>query len=332
MYALLGICIVLAALLTTNALGTLLASALWRMVAARAEHWSAETRARVLFVLRLFPLIGATACVLALLAPSYLAHEPAATHEVVSTKLALLAAASAIGIALALWRGIASWRATRRLLADWLRHAEPLTVDGIKIPAYRIRHPFPVIAIVGALKPRLFIASQVFDTLDEEEIAAAVAHERGHLTMFDNLKRTALRACRDALLIVPCGRLLDRAWSEASEAAADEFAARGGARIALDLASALVKLARIVQPDAKPTMPAVAFLVGEDVGGVVWRVRRLTQLASDQNLPARPLYASTTMLFSGLCAALLALALVATNSSVLWTMHRAIERVVSLLS
>ena len=332
MYALLGICIVLAALLTTNALGTLMASALWRAMAVRAEGWSAETRARVLFVLRLFPLVGAIACVLALLAPSYLAHEPAATHEVVSTKLALLAFASAIGIALALWRGIASWRATRRLLADWLRNAEPLRVDAIRIPAYRIRHPFPVIAIVGALKPRLFIASQVFDALNEEEIAAAVAHERGHLMMFDNLKRTALRACRDALLIVPCGRLLDRAWSEASEAAADEFAARGGAHIALDLASALVKLARIVQPDAKPTMPAVAFLVGEDVGGVVWRVRRLTQLASEQTLPAQPLYASTLMLFSGLCAALLALALIATNSNVLWAMHRAIERVVSLLS
>ncbi len=332
MYALLGICIVLAALLTINALGTLMASALWRAIAPRAAGWSAETRARVLFVLRLFPLLGATACVLALLAPSYLAHEPAATHEVVSTKLALLASASAVGIALALWRGFASWRATRRLLADWLRNAEPLRVDAIRIPAYRIRHPFPVIAIVGALRPKLFIASQVFETLNEEEIAAAVAHERGHLMMSDNLKRTALRACRDALLIVPCGRRLDSAWSEASEAAADEFAARGGAHIALDLASALVKLARIVQPNAKPTMPAIAFLIGEDLGGVGWRVRRLTQLASDQTLPARPVYASTLMLFSGLGALLLALALIATNPSVLWTMHRAIERVVSLLS
>lgn len=333
MYALLGISIVLAALLSINALATLLAAALWRLVAGRAQNWAADTRSQIIFALRLFPTLGAIACVLALLAPSYIAHEPAGTGETVSTKLAALAFVSLVGITLALWRGFASWRATRRLIADWLSHAEPLHLEGVAIPSYRIRHAFPVIAIVGAFKPKLFIASQIFDTLGKEEIAAAVAHERGHLATFDNLKRATLRACRNALTIVPCGRSLDRAWAEAAEAAADEYAARRGASVALDLASALVKIARIVPPRAKPTMPAIAFLVGEDAGGVGWRVRRLTQLASlGCHLPARRSLNSAIALWSALCAFVLLLALTALDTNVLLTMHSAIERVVSLLS
>lgn len=333
MYALLGISILLAALLTINAFATLLAAALWRLVAGRAQRLAAETRAQVIFALRVFPMIGAIACVLALLAPSYILHEPAVTNETVSTKLAVLAFVSAIGLGFALWRGFAAWRATRLLIADWLRNAQPLQLEGVQVPAYLIRHQFPVVAIVGAFKPRLFIASQIFDTLSEEEIAAAVAHEGGHLATFDNFKRATLRACRDALTIVPCGRSLDRAWAEAAEAAADEYAARGGAIVALDLASALVKIARIVPPLAKPTMPAIAFLVGEDASGVNWRVRRLTQLASpDGALPARRILASPLFFWLGLCAFLFAIALVASHPNTLLVMHGAIERIVSVLS
>jgi Zn-dependent protease with chaperone function len=199
MYALLGISIVLAALLTINALSTLLAAVIWRAFSGSAQNWTAEMRARVIFALRLFPMIGAIACALIILIPSYLTHEPTDTNEVVSRKLAALAFVSAIGIALALWRGVASWRATRHLNADWLRHATPLKLDGISIPTYLISHPFPVVAITGALKPRLFIATQVLEALNETELAAAMAHERGHLAMYDNLKRTSLRACRAVL-------------------------------------------------------------------------------------------------------------------------------------
>ncbi|HEX8493088.1 MAG TPA: M48 family metalloprotease [Pyrinomonadaceae bacterium] len=333
MYALLGISIVLAALLTINALATLLAAALWRALQGRAQNWAAEMRARFLFALRLFPMIGSVACVLILLAPSYLTHEPTDTDEVVSAKLAVVAFVSAIGIALALWRGLAAWRATRLLNANWLRHAEPLKLDGISIPTYRIRHPFPVIAIVGAFKPRLFIATQVFDALDEAEMAAALAHERGHLATFDNFKRTSLRACRDALLIVPCGRSLDCAWADASEAAADEYAARGGAQVALNLASALVKIARIVPPQTKPTMPALAHLVGEDTASVARRVRRLTELASQGCVfEQHRAFSSSLALWSSLCAFLFALILTATDPTLLWVMHQAIEHMVLALS
>jgi hypothetical protein len=95
-----------------------------------------------------------------------------------------------------------------------------------------------------------------------------------------------LQACRDALLIIPSGRLLDKAWSEASEEAADENAARQGNGVALDLASTLVKIARIIPQGARPTMPAGVFLLGDDeTKGVKSRVRRLIALAAMECRP-----------------------------------------------
>jgi hypothetical protein len=80
-------------------------------------------------------------------------------------------------------------------------------------------------------------------------------------------------------------------------------------------------------------MPALAHLVGEDTASVVWRVRRLTQLASaGQTAPARPLYTSALAFWSSLCAFLFVMAFTATNSTVLWLMHRAMERAVSALN
>ena len=94
------------------------------------------------------------------------------------------------------------------------------------------------------MRPRLFIAEQVLDALEADEIAAVIGHEFGHIAAWDNLKRLAMKLCGD-ILIVPFGRSLDSDWSEVSERAADEFAVGQGSRsTALNLASALIKIAR----------------------------------------------------------------------------------------
>lgn len=330
MFELLGICLALAALLALNTLATLLTSALWRLFRARVENWPAEARARLLFALRVFPSIIAVVCVGAFLLPAYIAHEPRRAVEPVSLKLGALAAVSAAGLLLALWRGVAAWIATRRLIEDWLRAAEPVRFDQIRIPSYRLRHQFPVIAIVGAIRPKLFIADHLFQSLTREEMEAAIAHESGHLAARDNLKRALLRACRDALSIIPAGAILDRAWSEASEAAADEHAARGGGDAALDLASTLVKIARLVPKGIKPTMPAGALLIGNDADGIAQRVRRLTQLATPDNLSpnGRTFKAWSWAFFAAILASAI---LLATNPSTLRAVHNVIEIVVSKL-
>jgi Zn-dependent protease with chaperone function len=288
MFELLGIALLLATLLTFNSLASLAMAGLWRVAGPMANSWTAVSRARLLFTLRTLPALLAFLAVALLLIPSYIAYEPRHTAETVSLKLGLLAFLSATGITVSIYRGLATHRATSKLTSDWLRQGKPVQITGIDIEAYQIEHTFPLIAIVGFLRPRLFVASQVLQILTPEEISAAVAHENGHLAARDNLKRGLLQACRDALLIIPSGRSLDKAWSEASEEAADENAARQGNAVALDLASALVKIARKIPHGARPTMPAGVFLLGdEETKGIKSRVRRLLALAA---IECRPVY------------------------------------------
>ncbi|MGH9768546.1 MAG: M48 family metalloprotease [Blastocatellia bacterium] len=335
MFETLGICLALAALLTLNAFTSLLTSALWRAFRERAERWPAAARARLLFALRVFPAMIAVVCVGALILPAYIAHEPRREVEPVSLKLAVLAAVSAAGLLLAFWRGVAAWIATRRLINDWLGGAEPIQaewLDQIPIPAYRLRHPFPIIAIAGVIHPKLFIADHLFQSLTREELTAAIAHERGHLAARDNLKRALLRVCRDTLAIAPSGERLDRAWAEASEAAADEHAAGSGPAVALDLASALVKIARLVPEGVKPVMPAGALLIGDDAGGIARRVRRLTQLATfDSAAPGQQKFGSRAWLWACFAAILTSAILMAANPSMLLAIHNVIEIAVSKL-
>jgi Zn-dependent protease with chaperone function len=333
MFELLGLSLLLAGLLTFNSVASLVIAGLWRVAGRATDNWTAASRARLLFSLRMLPALLAFLFVALLLVPAYLAYEPRHTVENVSFKLGLLAVLSATGIAVSIARGIATHRVTRKLTSDWLTQGKPIQIAGIDVEAYQIQHTFPLIGIVGFLRPRLFIASQVLELLTPEEISAAIAHENGHLAARDNLKRGLLRACRDALLIIPSGRLLDKSWSEASEEAADENAARLGNDKALDLASALVKIARIIPPGARPTMPAGVFLLGdEETKGVKSRVRRLIALAANER---RTTFRSdfVTKLFIRGTASLLLLGFViaATNPYLLSRVHYLIEHAVFVL-
>jgi Zn-dependent protease with chaperone function len=278
-YALLCICLTLSALLAINALAAALAGVTWRALAPRVQSWDASARARLLFTLRVSPPAAAAALVFALIVPAYLLHEPLDSGESVGVKLLLLACVSAAGVLLACWRIARTWLATRRLARDWMRRAESFEVEGAQVPAFRIQHSFPVIAVIGVLRPRLFVASQVFTSLTPEELTAALAHERGHVEGRDNLKRALLQAGEDALLHAPLGRSLRREWQRESEMAADEFAAADGPATALELASAIVKISKLIPHGARPTLPAGAHLLGDGDDGTSRRVRNLLRLA-----------------------------------------------------
>lgn len=283
MYRLLGITLVLALLLTINATATLAAAGICRACKRILWKCSARTRAEILFVMRIGPPVIAIVAIAAFMIPSYYMYEPAVTDERVSFRLGALATISAIGIGLAFWRGLRSWLATRSLLKQWLATATPIKLDAITVPTFVLQgHSFPLIAVVGAFRPRLFIASHVLESLSEEELAAAIAHEYGHLDARDNFKRSVMRISRAALLIIPCGRWLDRAWSESSESAADEHAAQRSSQVALDLASALVRIARMIPRGQSQALPASVsgFLMAPDAPGVKVRVNRLVELAA----------------------------------------------------
>ena len=333
MFELLGISLLLAGLLTFNSVASLVTAGAWRLCRRFTTHWSAQARARLIFFLRTLPALLAILFVGFLFVPAYLAFEPRHTSEEISLKLGLLAVLSAMAIGFTLVRSIAAWRATQRLSADWLRKAEPIVIEGVNITTYRIDHAFPVIAIIGVLRPRLFIAQQVLSILSADEIAAAIAHENGHIDERDNLKRGVMRACRDALLIIPTGRWLDRDWAEAAEEAADEYAAQRGYGVALDLASALVKIARNIPKGARPTMPAGVFLMGDDeTNGIKGRVRRLVELAQAGLQPqARRRSLGNSLIWGAITFSLIVAASFFHIQSILITVHGLIEQAVQFL-
>ena len=331
MFFLLGLSILLAALLVLNTGASLASFLVWRVFRVRVASWTINRQVETLFWMRTAPVVLGSCAVLFLLAPAYLRHEPRVGHEDVSVKLGMLAVLSAIVIAVAAVRGIATWRMTSRLTAQWLSKAEPIQLPNLDLPAYQVPHAFPLIAVVGAFRPRLFIARQVVENLSPAELKAALEHETGHLLAHDNLKRAIVRVCRDLALVPGSGRL-DRAWLEASEAAADEYAARRDRRFGLDLAAALVKIARMVPPGARPAMIAGAFLANVDGDlGVNSRVRQLVRL-SDQ-IHERPVHATRVSQFSKLIPIAVCLLFIAltTEIQVLPTVHSVIEHAVYFL-
>ena len=331
MYFLLGISLMFALLLLLNLLISTAATVLWRTISPAAESWTAQRRAQTIFALRIFPFVSALVFVIAILVPAYLLFEPKASGEVVGLKLGLLAIASTGGIIIAFYRIFGTWWKTRRLISNWLKHAEPIEIANVSVPIYRMQHPFPVIAIVGMFRPRIFIARQIFDALNEEELQAAIAHEYGHLAARDNFKRTLLRVSRD-LLVFPFGRSLDRAWSENAESAADEYAAQKGHLTAVSLAAALVKIARIVPHGTKPAMPSGAFLITEQTDFVTYRIRRLLQLSEIKLNPADyEFFGFGFMLWILPAAASIIIVFLATNQNFLEQIHSVLESIVALL-
>jgi Zn-dependent protease with chaperone function len=336
MYEFLGITLVLALLLTINATATLVAAGFGRLSKRLLRKCSARTRAEILFVMRIGPPVIAIVAIAAFMIPSYLTYEPYGSGEIVSWKLGALAALSAVGVGLAISRGLRSWLATRSLLKEWLASSTPVHLEQIEVPTFVLRHTFPIIAVVGAIRPRLFIADQVFTSLSHEELAAALAHEYGHLAAHDNFKRSVMRISRAALLLIPCGRSLDRAWSEASESAADEFAAQRSSLVALNLASALVRIAKMIPKGQQQIMPASVstFLAGnEDTPRVRVRVRRLVELAATD---PRQLVSSAPLVrfipWIALTAVVMISAMVESRPQVLATVHSLVEEVVKFLS
>ncbi len=331
MYFLLGICLILALLLLLNTIISLAAATLWRIFSGYAKHLPAQSRASLIFALRTFPLFSALLYTCAFLIPSYRLFEPADADETISFKLALVTFISAVGIALAASRVFGTWWRTRRLIKDWERSGEPLTIENVRFPVHRFAHPFPVIAVVGIFRPRLFVAEQIFDLLKKEEFAAAIVHELGHLAAYDNFKRTFLRVCRD-LLVLPIGKNLDRVWAETAEAAADEYALSvGGNRTALNLAAALVKIARVVPKNTRPAMPAAAFLIEADTIDVSWRVRQLLSLTEIKTDFARKKLNLSIFLWCSFAFLVLPILWLASDHNFLAEIHEITESVVAIM-
>jgi len=325
MYGLVGLSLGFAAFLVIGGLGSLAVAAARPRRGYSLSPAEAGGQARSLFALRLLPAAAGLVFAAGFYAPAYLLLEPRDTGETVSPGLALLVVAAAALVFTGLRRGLKTWVAGRRLVAGWMRGARPLHLPGLALPAYGISHPFPVVAVVGMWRPRLFVAERVLAGLTGEELAAVLAHEEGHLVARDNLRGLLLRCCPDPLALLPIGDRLFRAWTEAAEAAADEHSARAGSPRALALAGALVKVARMAPVGQRASLPASAF---HDGAAIARRVKRLLDRTESKEAATSLLRTPRAL---GTWAFLSVLALFGTSPLVLRAVHALTEAALRLL-
>lgn len=287
-----------------------------------AEHLEPSSAARLLFSLRMAPVVLTFFAVIAFCIPSYLWLEPEATGE----KVGLVCfAAAALGFAIcamAIVRVVGALRGTARYLHRCEQHGRKINVDGESSPALLLTDKSPVIAVAGVLHPQLVISRQVMAGLSNDQRDAALRHERAHCQSGDNLKRMLILMAPDVLPFVRVLRGLERSWARFTEWAADDQATEGDASQALSLAEALVRVARMGKRQE------VAYLSCSLVDDHHDLVRRVDRLLRPQPKPERPASVLVPFLTS-------AGALIATSTVIvlLWPgsltlVHQALERLV----
>lgn len=238
-----------------------------------------RARARRYLLVRAFPGAASLLFVGGFFLPVICRSEPGNSGEKLSVAMCLLATIGIKVLADALVRGIRSVRDTDRLSNSWARVARPIEFTKFPVPAFVIEVAFPVVAIVGLIHQRLYVARNVLVSCSAEEFEAILSHERAHIRHGDNWLKLLLRSFPDLLSWTPMARSLERGWVRASEEAADDAAVAAGK--GFELASALCKVSRLAA-DRSPV--AVVGIHGDgDVGHRLERLlrpKRCAQLSS----------------------------------------------------
>ncbi|MDO8835098.1 MAG: M48 family metalloprotease [Vicinamibacterales bacterium] len=254
-----------------NAAASWLVWVCWPAVQPLVLRRGAATRARLTFAWRAAPsalsVLGSLTAGLA-----FLRFEPANPGERTGITLLMLAAIGVGALALGAARVVWTVRASERLARAWTAGPPSFTVPDSGVPAWVIDSDFPVVAVVGLRAPRMVVARCVVERCTPQELTVMLAHEHAHVAAHDNLKRLWLQCGVDGVAWTRRGAVIEGSWQEAAEDAADDRAALAGLR-AVDLASALVRVARMAPGRRMPAWPVAAcFYRG---GGLERRVRRI---------------------------------------------------------
>lgn len=319
---LLAVSIALTILLGVHTISTLAGYLMWVVVRRRLAHWPARSRVRFLFATQVAPLLIAVAAVGLFVVPSWWAYEPFPTAEGISLGLGLAAVVTAILVAVAATKIARSIVLMKRASGEWSKQATRVSIEGADL--HCIEHPFPLLATVGILRPRIFVARQVLSALEPRELLAAVRHEIAHQIHRHNLKATFMLFARHLLPLLP-STPLERSFAAAAEEVADEEAVGDRADVALDLASALIKIGRLVPAGMTAAMAGASFAVDRE-HLLESRIRRLADVT---DRPARSGRAGRTwrlLLITSLVA------YVANAGHLFLATHRLIELIVAALS
>ena len=250
---------------TANLLASAALALFWRRLSASAG-------AAAILELRLIP--GVMSCAVLMLALAAQARfEPRGGEEQLGVVLVAIAGIAAATLGAMATRLAVGHLAAGRAMRHWLKSAESIAIPGLDAPAYAVTSEFPTVAVVGILRPRMIVARSVLDACSPAEWQAIVAHERWHLRRRDNARRMIVTAAPDVLSWLPFSRRASQQWHLAAEQAADEAAARSTATARVDLASALLRVARLAPAAQTPALvPMSALFRGEDIE---LRIRRI---------------------------------------------------------
>lgn len=284
----------------------------WGWVWRFGQNYPVRRRANGLFALRMSPMIIAGMITAAFTVPSFLLLEPRAIDEPVGSIPLVL---SLCGVALGIYgvgNAVKAAREAARRVAAWASDAQPVQ-SGPPVPVLRISRAAPAMTAAGILRPRVLLSSAAESVLTACELRTALSHEMEHVCRWDNLKKLLLR-----LVTFPGLSGLEAAWLEATEIAADDAAVTNQAE-ALDLAAALIKLARL--GPLEPALDLTSAIVHGPASIVNARVERL--LAWSERLRVQPERYSRWYKFSVALAAGTTLAI--TYTQLLAHVHMATE-------
>jgi hypothetical protein len=333
-YVLYGVTLAFTWFLALNVSLSLLVAALPSRMSSPLARCAPAMRARILLMLRLLPAAASTIFVVGVFVPSFWTLEPRDFDEAFGITITAFALVAVALLATAACRGMSALRDAAARSRAWLKHATPMALAGAPAPAYCLDAGGAAMTLVGVIRPKLLVTRPLIEALTAEELRAAIEHEAGHLSSWDNLKRLAMRATPDALSLLPANRRLEHGWALAAEHAADARAARDSSA-GLALASALVKVARMTPVSTAPRLPRrgpradrpLGSLASPLVGGeaIASRVERLMDGCGDRPSPL------TTRLTCWTAAAGTLLAIAAGYAPLLQAVHRVSEIVVHAL-
>jgi len=291
MFVLRGIAVSLTFFVLLYCLLSLMVVSGWRCLRF-ARLASTQGQANLLFWTRVFPLLASAFVTLVLVVPSFVLREPRSIHEDMGVPM-VLGIGCLLLFALGAFRVVAAQTRTSRVVANWLKGADALDA-GVTAPTFRANCGTPPLTLVGVCSPRVLVSEATVALLSRDELRVAVRHEIAHMRSRDNLKKLFFHCSP-----FPGMASLENAWQEAAELAADDGAVASICD-ALDLATALIKLSRLMPIRSTPAF-TMALVSGS--GSVRGRVERL--LAWDES-KARPIqtrwrYALPPLLATILC-------------------------------
>ncbi|HEY2115064.1 MAG TPA: M56 family metallopeptidase [Candidatus Angelobacter sp.] len=301
-----------------------------RLSLPAASSLTSTTAANLLFTIRILPVFLASLATFGFVLPALLKFEPRSTGELVGWPLFGLAILGCAVLIVMLIRTATILRSTRLVGAKWRRHSKKLSLENTDVPVYCLDDagagPGSVLAVLGFLRPKIFVAKQIVDKLTPAELMAAVEHERAHVTSFDNLKQLVFKVTRIPRWLRVFG-VADSAWTNASEIAADEAALASGISV-LDLSSALIKVAALSTHAVVGKTVAASHLVPMESGSCLRaRVDRLQEILAGDD-PARCTSSRKHMSKSAISLVLAVIAYAACVNTALPWVHEVLEALV----